>query len=254
MNRERATGFTFTELLVCIPCVLVVLIMLVPAVREAKEKAKDARCRSNVRNLAMGMMLYLNDFDGHFPAAGKCGRNLENDWTWGGNVVPLPQTDPEKCQRVQIEKGVLWPYVMGMARVGPYGEPGAKGMRDEWCSSPDKNPYLCPTAGPVGRKRGLSYSMNARLEVSEAGGAVVGVRISEIKGPSRKILLVDESDLTLNDGYFDAKGEENKSPEVHLKHNGGANMAFCDGHVAWLEKKRALKIMGADSDHFFPSR
>jgi len=252
MKARQSPGFAFTEVLACIPCVVLLIALLFPAVKTAREKAREARCKQNMRNMVNAIFIFATEHEGHFPAAGKCSRNGEFDWTWGGNIMPLPQTDPAKCERVRVEEGVLWPYVMGMPRVGPYGR-GRK-MRDKWYASPKTNPYLCPSAGPVGRKRGLSYSMNGYLEVSADGGAVTGIKLSKIRNQSTTVLLVDESELTLNDGYFDPAGDENKSPELHLKHSDGGNIAFCDGHVAWIEKKRFLKIMDEKSDWFLPSR
>ena len=254
MKATQAKGFSFGELLFCIPCVVLLIMLLLPSVRSAKEKAREARCKSNMRNMANAMMMFAVEHDGHLPAAGKCGRNLENDWTWGGNVVPLPQTDPAKCERVRVEEGALWPYLTGMPRVGPYGEPEATAMRDEWYASPETNWYLCPTAGPVGKKRGLSSSMNGRIEVSSAGGTAAGIRISRIRNSSKTVLLVDESDSTLNDGYFDPAGAERESPELHLKHSDGVNMVFCDGHVEWIQKKKFSQMMAPESDWFSPLR
>jgi prepilin-type processing-associated H-X9-DG protein len=250
MKATSKRGSISTDILVLMPCIVILLVLLLPAVRSAKEKAMQAQCMSNLKNIVNAMFTFEAEH-GRLPMSGKCGRNLESDWTWGGNVVPVPQTDPATCERVQIEKGVLWPYVMGMERAAPYG--GGRGMREEWYASPKRNPYLCPDAGAVGRKRGLSYSMNCRLDVSLDGGGVAGTKLTQIRHDSRTILLVDESELTLNDGSFDPDGVENKSPELHAKHAGGGNIAFCDGHVAWLEKQKLVEIMGPKSDFFSPS-
>ncbi len=250
MKATSKRAFISTDLLALAPCIVILLVLLLPAVRSAKEKAMQAQCISNLRNIVNAMLTFEAEH-GRFPTSGKCGRNLENDWTWGGNVVAVPQTDAATCERVQIEKGALWPYVMGMERAAPYG--GGRGMREEWYASPKRNPYLCPKAGPVGTKRGLSYSMNCRLDVSPEGGGVTGMKLTNIRYDSRTILLVDESDLTLDDGSFDPSGPENKSPELHAKHRGGGNIAFCDGHAARLEKQKLVEIMGSKSAFFSPS-
>lgn len=250
MKATSKRGLISTDILVLMPCIAILFVLPVPGCRSAREKALQAQCMSNMKNIVNAMFMFEAEH-GRLPTSGKCGRNLENDWTWGGNVVPVPQTDPRGCARVQIEKGVLWPYVTGMERGAPYG--GGKGMREEWYASSKRNPYLCPKAGPVGRKRGLSYSMNSRLDVPVEGGRVVGTEVPEMPHASRTILLVDESELTLNDGSFDPSGVENKSPELHAKHAGGGNIAFCDGHVAWLEKQKLVEIMGPKSAFFSPS-
>jgi prepilin-type processing-associated H-X9-DG protein len=67
-------------------------------------------------------------------------------------------------------------------------------------------------------------------------------------------MLVDESDLTVNDGTFWHQGVEATISELHLKHSGGGNLAFCDGHVVWMEGKKLRELMSADSDAFYPDR
>jgi prepilin-type processing-associated H-X9-DG protein len=250
MKGKRQRGFTFSELLIVIPCVILALAVLFPSIQKAKERAKEARCRNNIRNLGMAVMLFIIDHHERYPTAGKCGRDLEDDWTWGGNIIALPQADPDKCERVRVEEGALWPFVTGYPRVGRYGD--GKALFDKWYASPRTNPYLCPSAGPVGEKRGLSYSMNCRLEVRDEKNALTGIKITKLKNPSRTVLFVDESDSTLNDGYFDPTGEENKSPELHLKHRNGGNVAFCDGHVEWIEKEKFLKVMDPKGLWFSP--
>ncbi len=254
MRSRKWTGFTLIELLVVIAIIAILAALLLPALQSAKEKARDATCKSNVKNLVNAFFTFEAEH-GFLPAGGWAGRNGEFDWTWGGNVVSVPQTDPGACQRIRIEEGALWPYVMGLPRVGTlYGET-TRGMKDEtWFATFGSNPYLCPSAGPVGRKRGLSYSMNYFLEDPPGGQTadIKGLKLSQIRSEASKILLVDESEMTLNDGLFLPTGHENDIPDLHLKHTGGGNIAFCDGHVSWIEKKRLLSIMNANSDYWRP--
>ncbi len=252
MKGKRQRGFTVLELMAAIPVAILGLAVLLPSIFTLWEKPRENRCKNNMRTMAVGVMMFATEHDERFPTAGKCGRNLEDDWTWGGNIIAIPQTDPDKCERVRVEEGALWPFVTGYPRVGRYGD--GKAFPDKWYASPKHTPYLCPSAGPVGKKRGLSYSMNCLLEVRDEKNAVTGMGIRQLKDPSRTVLFVDESDSTLNDGYFDPTKQENKSPEIHLKHHDGGNVAFCDGHVECMEREKFLKMMDAKGPGFSPSR
>jgi len=262
VKSRRAKGFTLIELLVVMAILSILFALLMPAIQTAKERAREGRCKGNMATLAKCMMMFVTDHDDMFPTAGWVGADHESDWTWGGNVISVPQTNPDACQRVRIEEGALWQYVTSYPRVGTYGDPSARKMPDEWYASIDKNPYLCPSAGPVGRKRGLSYSMNAGLNIPphSSGTNNLGTRITQIKNTSRTVLLVDESEMTLNDGLFLPQGHENDvrdeaSLRSWLKHNGGANIAFCDGHIGWVERKLFLKILDANDPRWFdPTR
>jgi len=254
MQTRHIKGFTLIELLVVMAILSILMALLLPAIQTAKEKARESRCSLNLRQLGQSFLMYATDNDGHFPACGSAGMRGRYDWTYGGNVVSVPQTDPAAVQRIQVEGGTLWPYMTQLETAGPYGT-APRGMTDEWYASPDKNPYLCPSAGPVGRKRGLSYAMNSYLDLpGYPNDARIGYQISRIKITSSTILLIDESELTLNDGRFVPTGVENDVPDLMLKHSGGANLLFCDGSVRWIEGKRFLAIMNRSSDMFDPTR
>ena len=253
MKRAKNRGFTLIELLVVIAILAILMALLLPAIQTAKEKAREARCKSNMRQIANAMMLFATEHDEHLPAGGACDRNGKWDWTWGGNVISVPTTDPAACERIEIEKGSLWQYITGYPRVGQWGETTTP-LKESYYSDPTKNVYLCPAAGAVGRKRGNSYAMNSILDgQADAEGHLIGVRLSQIKNDSKKVLFVDEPESTINDGWFVPTGHENdvRDMRMWLKHEGGANIAFCDGHIGWEAEKTFLAIMDRNDPQWF---
>lgn len=248
MNRTRILDVMAFSLLLPFLAVTVP-----PTLSQSREKIHRARCVSNLKTLWSAFLAFTKEHDEHLPAAGWCGRDAEHDWTWGGNIISVPQRDPAACRRIRIEEGSIWSYMTGMKRVGPYGG-GTRGPKDEWYTDAAENIYLCPTAGPVGKKRGLSYSMNYRLEDPPGGQTVdiIGLKLSQIKNPAEIILLVEETELTINDGCFIVTGQENDIPDLALKHADGGHLLFCDGHIGWIHKVELLKLMNADSAHFRP--
>ena len=63
----KKRGFTLIELLVVIAIIAILAAILFPVFSQAREKARQASCTSNLRNLAMALAQYNNDYDERFP-------------------------------------------------------------------------------------------------------------------------------------------------------------------------------------------
>src|SRR5262249_52182200 len=64
MRRNR--GFTLIELLVVIAIIAILAAILFPVFAQARDKARQAACFSNIKQLNLGMLMYVQDYDERF--------------------------------------------------------------------------------------------------------------------------------------------------------------------------------------------
>ena len=67
MPRSSGQGFTLIELLVVIAIIAVLAAILFPVFAQAREKARQTACASNTRQLSLGVLMYIQDYDETLP-------------------------------------------------------------------------------------------------------------------------------------------------------------------------------------------
>src|SRR5690606_16616051 len=83
LSRSRHRGFTLIELLVVIAIIAILAAILFPVFARARENARRSSCASNLKQIALGYLMYANDNDGRLPAYIKNGSA-----TWAKTYEP----------------------------------------------------------------------------------------------------------------------------------------------------------------------
>ena len=139
--RQSARGFTLIELLVVIAIIAILGAILFPVFAQARDKARQASCLSNEKQLGLAVTMYIQDYDEAFPTTG-----LYSVWDWSPN-------------NILKSAPMYWAY-----RIQPY----MKSIPSVWCPS-DSGSYdgYDDVGGSFGPR--LSFAANSLMGGDNSG-------------------------------------------------------------------------------------
>lgn len=222
-GRSNATGFTLIELLIVIAIIAILAAILFPVFARARENARRASCQSNLKQLALSVMQYTQDYDEYHKGM--------DGWQFT-NIAPDG-----------------WTVAMA-----PYIKSSAVIVCPSWSPRPAAG---VPTYTMNGMLAGAAKASGVRIGAFQSGSGCdgnpctgQGVPLSAIAFPSQTILMVE--DITGSKGGwltyvgtgglygFDASGSNiQQGRQIHLD---GMNMSFVDGHVKWYSTAKLLTL------------
>ncbi|WP_309711543.1 DUF1559 domain-containing protein [Armatimonas sp.] len=230
-------AFTLIELLVVIAIIAILAAILFPVFAQARAKARQTSCLSNLKQIGTGLMMYTqdydetlagNDFAGNGYVAGQ-GRNL-------GFMEPLvpgvPVTFRNWARDVQ-------PYIKN------FGVLQCPSTTPRSTFSGGNPPFNECNKGLFPTCQNTSYALNGIAESRS---------IAAIPAPADIIYLEEFSIFTRTaqarpqrTGATTTVFNQFNHILYNSHHNEGSNLLYCDGHAKW-SKKVALTfaMFGAD--------
>jgi len=217
-------GFTLIELLVVIAIIAIIAALLLPSLSRAKAAGQSAACKSNLRQIGIGLNLYASDAQ-KFPLW------MSGNSFWDDKLLPSVSNSRDVFLCPANKLAPRW--TNGMA-------------------PPMPNPSYGYNMAGSGRFRSTNPSLG--LDASSSGGLARYLPESQVMVPADMIAVSDykRSVITGNGGDNDA--DDLPPLPVNLlaglpppRHNFGDNVVFCDDHVeyakqtVWLQKSERAR-------------
>ncbi len=190
-------GFTLIELLVVIAIIAILAAILFPVFARAREKARQTSCLNNVKQMALACAMYSQDYD--------------------EIIVPcyLSAPCPSVCN-------TWWEFL----------EPYIKNTQIWNCPSAVMTCPPAATGYPHACGSSIDYGMNSNAATY---GSTIRA-LAKVQYPAETIIMFD-GDWTRSyadyhcSNAWDMHYSYHPSRFIPARHNGGANLAFLDGHA-----------------------
>lgn len=252
---KAKSGFTLIELLVVIAIIAILAAILFPVFAQAREKARQATCQSNMKQFAIAFAMYASDHDGLYPVPGGRGfRNPPPGWQdLGWFFTTNGRDDPGRS--------ALWPYIKQRGKGGA------------------SNVWSCPNAIPPTTATGVgqNFSMNDYARAFHPGQTVTaagnvdfptygiqyqtGINPDFVPAPAEFIIITETAQNVTGGAnrnaspFFNTEGTGNFASAfqplcvgmMQRYHANKSDFLFADGHVkamtpgdTWRSDEQAL--------------
>ena len=206
-------GFTLIELLVVIAIIAILAAILFPVFAQAREKARQSSCLSNMKQLSTAFFLYADDYDECFPCYNAVNHNGSEWYDW--------VTSPTYGFSFWSPFISVYPYY--------------KNAKLLICPSQAKPTASAPSFRVAywnmdgnNYDYSSSYGMNSGISTSNGDPwAPSPVSLAQLQTTGNFILLT-EGNTPQTDCITGPH-------QTEIRHNGGSNFGFCDGHAKYIK-------------------
>jgi type II secretory pathway pseudopilin PulG len=218
MNKK----FTLLELLIVISVIGLLITILMPSLGQARLKAQQAVCKSNLKQIGIGSMSYVNGNNGYLPSSAY-------------------KDAPHNYWRKQLY--YLWQ--------------GVQFSHKEQDPILTQGAFKCPTSieSQFKTNQGGGYGWNAlhigNFLIGNANGKGTPIKLFTIEAPVETILAGDsrEGTQTIND--LRLLPPSHSADTIGTRHFFGVNLLWTDLHVSFMKRPSILAGKNGDQDYFY---
>lgn len=223
------SAFTLVELLVVIAIIGILAALLLPVTNRPKSMAHQIQCASNLHQLGLGLQVFLANNHG-YPSWFV---NTNGDWpgNWlgqlarGGLGISKPQsnyfqTGVWRCPAAQWRK--------------------SRAQNNSQTYYPSYYGYNAHGVLKAGGSATNALGLMGYFDSSSH--AYISIPESEVVAPSEMMAIGDSFNASISFRRYDLGGFEEYGNTL-TRHQGKANVMFCDGHV----ESPTLKFLFADT-------
>lgn len=218
---KSKVGFTLIELLVVIAIIAILAAILFPVFARARENARRASCQSNLKQIGLGITMYVQDYDEKYPLT---------LWGWSASTLVTQNDSSKPGYKFNTSNGSdIGKYVSWMDIIYPYVK--------------STQLFVCPSnthgdsTPSYGYNDGFSRRANTYSNSAYPGG--VPISMASVERPAQVFMITEYQSVygTIDNAYDTGRyaRADNTNVVVHLD---GGNVAFADGHVKWINKSR----------------
>jgi prepilin-type N-terminal cleavage/methylation domain-containing protein/prepilin-type processing-associated H-X9-DG protein len=222
--KKQGRGFTLIELLVVIAIIAILAAILFPVFARARENARRASCMSNLKQIGLGMMMYVQDYDEQYPVSivGAIGTAA----TLSGSIctgMPCGKFTVSNGRATGATDYAVGKIVSWMDLLQPY----TKSVQIFVCPSQQYDSY-----------GGYGYN----IYINNLRTTSPPIKMATLDNPSTTAMIMDCNRpycayATPEYAVFLPQTRPDCAP-----HLDGYNMAFADGHVKFLNKNNPIGL------------
>ncbi len=238
--KVRKSGFTLIELLVVIAIIAILAAILFPVFAQAREKARQISCLSNLQQIGTALQMYEQDYDEALPSSQDIypgvnifGPSIGMNLNFGSQFILYPYTKNNNLfQCPDDNQQDYW------GRISQW-QPGSSNCTHNGVV------YPCNTASTMG-----SYYYRYMVDIAQAsnqtgwnGGANIILKESMIGYPSQMFIFSDVWDWH-GSSFGMWNGGDTNLGDTHV-----FNAVFLDGHAKLLRQNNNDKVTGETGDN-----